>query len=173
MHHMRQWGMTFQIAPASDFPNLSDQHDSKSTTPLGITQAIPNKAKINDQSSCATMQCRSRWLTDSPWALHMQHQSIMITLRFLRLSTVRILSKAVVQVKKSHSGRHLWLPYTFPKEKRIEMAVIDESNKTLLWRPFDLKASNTSHLSSPYKWDMNRGAPWKQTVSPIPNPKLA
>jgi hypothetical protein len=92
---------SFQIAPDSDFPNLPDHQDNKSTTPLGITQAIPNKANFNDQSSCAIVQCRSRWLTNSPLALHMQHQSIMITLHFLRLSTVRILSKAAVQVKKA------------------------------------------------------------------------
>ena len=37
MHHMRQCGIAFHIAPASDFPNLLDQHVNKSTTPLGIT----------------------------------------------------------------------------------------------------------------------------------------
>ena len=106
MHHMRQWGMAFHIAPASYFPNLSDQHNNKSTTPLGITQVIPNKTKINDHSSWATVQWRSI-------AMSLAHAAPIYT-DDPSLSEVVNCENPLqgrCPSKKSHSGRHL--------EKRI------------------------------------------------------
>ena len=74
-HHIIQCGITFQIFPASCLPLQPFQQEMRSTTPLGITQEIPKRLKIIFQSSLATGQWRSRWLTGSPSALHMQHQS--------------------------------------------------------------------------------------------------
>jgi hypothetical protein len=37
-HHMRQYGIAFQITPAKALPNLPDQQERRSTTSLGITQ---------------------------------------------------------------------------------------------------------------------------------------
>ena len=44
---MRQCGMAFQIAPDSDFPNLPDQQDNKSTTP----QASPKQSQTRQIST--------------------------------------------------------------------------------------------------------------------------
>ena len=98
--HMWQWGIIFQIDAASSLPNLPAQQANKSSTPLGITQQIPNNVKTISQRSRVIGQCNRRWLTDSPPDLHMQHQSKMSTFLFLRLSMVRILPSAAVQVKK-------------------------------------------------------------------------
>lgn len=99
---MRQWGMVFQTLPASHLPTLPAQHASKSSTSWGITQETPNKANTKSQSSWETGQCRRRWLTDSPPLLHIQHQSMIITFCFLRLSIVRILPNAAVYVKRNN-----------------------------------------------------------------------
>ena len=100
-HHMRQWVAAFQIAPESVFPFIPDQHANNSSTPLGITQDIPNKVRTRFHSSWARGQCNSKWLTDSPLDLHIQHQSIMRTFLFRRLSIVRILPNVAVQEKKA------------------------------------------------------------------------
>ena len=112
--HMRQWGIIFQIDAASPLPNLPAQQANKSSTLLGITQQTPNNVKTISQRSRVIGQCNRRWLTDSPPDLHMQHQSKMSTFLFLRLSMVRILPSAAVQVKKSNSGWNFDLPNAFP-----------------------------------------------------------
>jgi hypothetical protein len=49
----------------------------------------------------ATSQWRRRWSTESPFLLHIQHLSITMTCCFLRLSTVRISSRAINRTKKA------------------------------------------------------------------------
>ena len=96
-HHMRQCGTIFQILPASEFPRIPFQQLRRSTTSRGITQFLPKMTRTIDHNSQATGQCTSKWLTDSPLDLHIQHQSKMVTLLFLRFSVVRIFPKADVK----------------------------------------------------------------------------
>ena len=100
-HHMRQWGVIFQILPASDLLLGPCHQLRRSTTPQGITHIVPKRIKTIDHNSQAIGQCKSKWLPVSPLNLHMQHQSIMISCLFLRLSIVRILPNAAVQTKKA------------------------------------------------------------------------
>ena len=98
--HTRQWGITLQITTLLPLPNLPCQLAKSSTTPFSITQWTPKRENSILQSSWAIEQWRSRWSIVSPALLHMQHQSIMISHRFLRLSTVRIFPRVAVQKKK-------------------------------------------------------------------------
>ena len=116
-HHMRQCGIIFQILPALDLSKLLFQQVRRSTTSQGITQWTPNKIKIKFHSAWAIGQCKSKWFTDSPLVLHMQYQSNMITLLFLRLSVVRILPSAAVQMKKATLEVEGTLDFhTFPRK---------------------------------------------------------
>ena len=69
MHHIKQWGIAFQISMFQCQPNPPCQQANKSTTRLGITQWILNKAKITSHNFFAYEQWRRR-STDSPSALN-------------------------------------------------------------------------------------------------------
>ena len=68
-------------------------------TDLGITQTIPNNAKVNDHTSVAKGQWSSRWSIDYPLLLHMQHQSTINRYLFRKLSIVNIIPNATVHTK--------------------------------------------------------------------------
>jgi hypothetical protein len=100
MHHMRQWGTTFQIPECLCLGRPIRQPSISSLTCHGITQDTPKGAKTVSHNSFATRQRIKWWSIDSPSTFHMQHQLITIRFRFLKLSAVRILPKATVHVKK-------------------------------------------------------------------------
>ena len=87
-------GITLHITALWHLPNLPC-HNTLWHNPMN-----PEERKTMLQSSRAAGQWRSRWLVVSPYLLHMQHQSIIIIQRFLRLSTVRNFPKTAVQSKK-------------------------------------------------------------------------
>lgn len=64
----------------------------------------------------ATLQWRRRWSIDSPLFLYMQHLSITMTCRLLRLFKVRIFPKATDNAKKSCPRGSQILPNTLPRE---------------------------------------------------------
>ena len=67
-------------------PKLSLPTSHNSTTVFGITQWMPNKVNTIDHKSKARGQWLRRWSIDSPFLLHIQHQSKIRTFCFLRLS---------------------------------------------------------------------------------------
>ena len=67
-------------------PKLSLPTSHNSTTIFGITQWMPNKVNTIDHKSKARGQWLRRWSIDSPFLLHIQHQSKIRTFCFLRLS---------------------------------------------------------------------------------------
>ena len=101
MHHIKQWGTAIQIAKFRCLPNFSCQQANNSTTIFGITQWMPNKVNTIDHKSKAIGQWIRRWSTDSPFLLHIQHQSKIKIFHFLRLSIVKIFPKIAVQTKKA------------------------------------------------------------------------
>ena len=62
---------------------------------------MPNRVNTIDHKSKAIEQWIRRWSTDSPFLLHIQHQSKIKICRFLRLSIVKIFPKAAVHTKKA------------------------------------------------------------------------
>jgi hypothetical protein len=99
-HQKMQIGTIFQIATFLGLPDFH-QHSNKSITLLDITQDILKRRKMLFHIAEATSQWRRRWSTDSPSLLHKQHLSTMIICLFLRLSIVRILSRATDHAKKA------------------------------------------------------------------------
>ena len=100
-HHIKQWGMMDQIWPFRWRLKLPCQQPISPKTERGITQETPKRPKTIDQRSQAKGQWRRRWSIDSPFLLHMKHQSRIHTFLFRRLSIVRHFPKAVVQTKKA------------------------------------------------------------------------
>ena len=98
-HHIIQCGINLQISPAFCLGNPGQQYN-KSVTLRGMTQNTPNMEKAKSQISCAIEQWRRRWSTDSPSRLHMPHQSRTKNRLLRRLSVIRILPRAAVQIKK-------------------------------------------------------------------------
>ena len=88
-HHNTPCGIASQIIRFLCLPNLPFQHAKTSTTLLGITHCIPNKLKTMVHNSLAKLQWRNKWSTDSPSALHIQHQLTKIIFRLLKLSVVK------------------------------------------------------------------------------------
>lgn len=76
------------------------QQLSIDTTLFSINHDIPNIAHTYNQISLATIQWSRRCSKDCPLVLHIQHQSMIIIIRFHKLSTVKSLSSATVQTKK-------------------------------------------------------------------------
>ena len=60
MHHIKQWGIAFQISIFQCRPNPPCQQSNKSTTRLSITQCIPKRDKTISHNSLATLQWRNR-----------------------------------------------------------------------------------------------------------------
>ena len=85
MHHIKQWGTTIQIAAFRCLPNFPCQQANSSTTVFGIIQWMPNKVDTINHKSKARGQWIRRWFTDSPFLLHIQHQSKIKIFNFLRL----------------------------------------------------------------------------------------
>ena len=101
MHHIKQWGIAIQIAEFRCLPNFPCQQANRSTTVFDITQWMPNRVNTIDHKSKSIEQWMKRWSIDSPFILHIQHQSKIKICRFLRLSIVKIFPKAVVHTKKA------------------------------------------------------------------------
>ena len=101
MHHIKQWGTTVLIAEFRWLPNFPCQQANSSSTVFGITQCMPNKVNTIDFKSKAIGEWIRRWSTDSPFLLHIQHQSKIKIHHLLRLSIVKIFPKAAVQTKKT------------------------------------------------------------------------
>ena len=101
MHHIKQRGTAIQIAEFRCLPNFPCQQANGSTTIFGITQWMPNKVNTIDFKSKAIGEWIRRWSTDSPFLLHIQHQSKIKICRFLRLSIVKIFPKITVHTKKA------------------------------------------------------------------------
>lgn len=76
-------GTMFQISRSLLSPKLFFQQDNNSNTE-GTTGDTPNKQKIRDHISQASLQWRKRWDTLFSWLLHIKHQSIMINPCFLK-----------------------------------------------------------------------------------------
>ena len=133
MHQKTQWGIELHSSLIFDLPLPTLQQSSRSITPRGITHCIPNKLKIKYNNSLAIGQCKRRWEVDSPLALHIQHQSITITLPpkiFRRENAIHSSSP----YKKYHPRRDFGLPNTLPRH-----------NKSIFWKQsfvkrFHLKA---------------------------------
>lgn len=70
IHHIEQWGTTFQTASLWWRPSFPCQQANRSTTVLGITQWIPNKMKTTDHNLVTIGQWNERWSTDYPLPLH-------------------------------------------------------------------------------------------------------
>ena len=169
---------SLSITMVSDLPNLQDQHEKRSTTSLGITHWTPNKIKTIFQSSWATLQYMSRWLTNSPPNLHMQHQSIIITLLFRRLSMVRILPKAGVQLKLCHFSWHFRFPHSSPQKVNTiwlnqnwikglylkYLATWWVPTKRIQVAPSNRIRINELHEQKPYFHFPNLKHPWKLNV---------
>ena len=119
MHHIKQWGTIIQITPFLFCPNLPFQQANSSTTVFSITQWMPNKVNPIHHKSKARGQWISRWSTDSPFLLHIQHQSKIKIVHFRRLSMVKIFPKATIHTKKSKSRRDLRLPNSLQGERLI------------------------------------------------------
>ena len=113
MHQKTQWGIELHSSLIFDLPLPTLQQSSRSITPRGITHCIPNKLKIKYHNSLAIGQCKRRWEVDSSLALHIQHQSITITLRLLRFSVVRMRSIAAVHTKNITQGGTLGFQILF------------------------------------------------------------
>ena len=120
MHHIKQRGTAIQIAEFWCLPNFPCQQANSSTTVFGITQWMPNNVNTIDHKSKAIEQWMRRWSTNSPFLLHIQHQSKIKIYCFLRLSIVKIIPKAAVHTKKSNSRGDLRLPNSLPRERLIE-----------------------------------------------------
>ena len=101
MHHIKQWGTAIQIAEFRCLPNFPCQQANSSTTVFSITQWMPNKVNTIDHKSKAKEQWMKRWSTNSPFLLHIQHQSKIKIYHFLRLSIVKIFPKIAVHTKKA------------------------------------------------------------------------
>ncbi|KAG2714395.1 hypothetical protein I3760_03G024800 [Carya illinoinensis] len=65
---------------------------------LGITQAISSRENTSFQSTLTVSQCKRRWSTDSPPLLHMQHQSAIMIILFLRLSVDAIVAEIEARI---------------------------------------------------------------------------
>jgi hypothetical protein len=107
-----QIGTIFQSATLLGLPDFHQQAN-KLITFLGITQDKPNQVKRAFHRAKVTAQWSRMWSIDSPFLLHKQHLSTIITCLFQRLSTIRILPRVR---KKNRSWRSLSLPYTLPWE---------------------------------------------------------
>ena len=81
-------------------PNFPCQQANNSPTIFGITQWMPNKVNTIYHKSKAIVQQMRRWSTDSPFLLHIQHQSKIKICCFLRLSIVKIFPKVAIHTKK-------------------------------------------------------------------------
>ena len=100
MQHIKQWGTAIQMAEFRCLPNFPCQQANSSTTIFSITQWMPNRVNTIDHKSKTIEQWMRRWSTDSPFLLHIQHQSKIKICCFLRLSIVKIFPKVAVHTKK-------------------------------------------------------------------------
>ena len=75
MHHIKQWGTATQIAAFQCLLNFPCQQANSFTTVFSIIQWMQNKVNTIDHKSKARGQWIRRWSTDSPFLLHIQHQS--------------------------------------------------------------------------------------------------
>ena len=97
-HHKRKSGTIFYTTTLWVLPAFYRQA-SKSTTQLGKTQDSPKRRKRTFHNVQETSQRRRKWSTDSLFFLHIQHLSITVTCRFLRLFMVKIFPKATDEAK--------------------------------------------------------------------------
>lgn len=68
-------------------------------TDLGIYHLTPKTTKRKAQNSIVIEQWSNKWSIISPSCLHIQHQSTIVIYSFIRLSTMRVFPKVVVQTK--------------------------------------------------------------------------
>ena len=83
--------------------------------------------KMKYQISLAVEQCNRRWEIDSPFSLHMQHQSSTITWRLLKLSMVRMWPKAAAHTKNA-TRRSFGFPHTLPRKRPSKKTLIRAPN---------------------------------------------
>lgn len=89
-----------QIASFLCLLNLLGQLAKSSTTPLGMTQLIPNRENTIFHISLVTGQWTSKWSVVFPLLLHIQHQSTITIWHLCKLSIFKIFPNADIQRKK-------------------------------------------------------------------------
>lgn len=112
------------------FPKLSFQQANRSSIVLGIAELTSNKLQTNNNKPLANSQWRKIWSTDSPLNLHLQHQFVIITSFFLRLSIVKISPFSAVWEKESYMRESFDLPKSFPR--KVCIAPVAQSFKITL-----------------------------------------
>ena len=117
-HHMRQWGITFQIKELCCLPKPTCQQSTNILTWQGITQDTPKEDRIESHSSFANLQCRNKWSTDSASFLHKQHLLTIIMFLFLRLSIVGSLPQHCSPREEGYTRRDFGLPYATPRKSQ-------------------------------------------------------
>ena len=107
MHHITECGTTLQKTIFLCLPKWPCQAKRSSETLSVITHRSSNKFHTMVHNSKAMGQWRRRWSIDSPFLLHMQHQSTIITPLFHKQTVVGIFPKAAVHEKKATLGESL------------------------------------------------------------------
>ena len=74
IHHIKQWGLAFQISLLWCRSTWHSQQASKSLSILGITHKIPKRVKTIPHNSLAIGQCKWNWFIVSSSLLHIKYQ---------------------------------------------------------------------------------------------------
>ena len=120
IHHIKRWGSTFQMPIQRCLPKQPCQQASKPVTPLGITHWIPKMLKTNNWSALANSQWMKQVIN---YFLTLPIHTTPINYNVMslpKISVVRILTKAAIQVKYAilDGTSVLGLPNTLPWERR-------------------------------------------------------
>ena len=118
IHHNKQSGIISHSFLTLVLLQEDPQLANSSIIPHGITHWIPKILKIKFHISLAAKQCKKRWEIDSPFFLHIQHQSSTITRRLRKLYVVRIQPKAATQTKNATQGGALVFQILFQGTQR-------------------------------------------------------
>lgn len=111
-----------QIASFLCLLNLLGQLAKSSTTPLGMTQLIPNRENTIFHISLVTGQWTSKWSVVFPLLLHIQHQSTITIWHLCKLSIFKIFPNADIQrIKKKRPLLVLQVSTNSSMEKIVEL----------------------------------------------------
>jgi hypothetical protein len=116
MLHINKIGMTFHMASLECLHPCVFQHWSSSTILLGMTHEVSNKMRIKCHILLVNSQWMKKWFTISSLFVQIQHQLTRVRPCLLKLSIVRILLKATIQVKKTIQGESFHLPNAHPRK---------------------------------------------------------
>ena len=108
-----------------------------------MAQDNPKSVNAIFHSSLAIGQCKSKWFIDYPAFLHIQHQSITTSQRFLKLL---IFSPTLLSKQRNWSLKALWSSTQSSREKTPGMGIVKLYSK-FSHKKFPKKpVSMTSHL---------------------------